>query len=225
MTDSNQSITQTVQGIRKKLRLSMDGIVSTLMRKQGIHYKLNFGINLPRIQEIAKLYTPSEELADHLWQEDVRELKILALLLHPKELFTKEKALQWTNEIHHIEIAELFCLKLMQHTTFASECASLWIEEEREYTKTTGYILFSRLFAKELTLEDSQNIVFLNNAFKMLTDGTNRLKKAALLALKRYGQISNENANNVLNTLKTFENSSLLERSEIYNDLKFEFDY
>lgn len=203
----------------------MDGIVSTLMREKGIHYKLNFGINLPRIQEIAKLYTPSEELADRLWREDVRELKILALLLHPQELFSKEKALLWTNEIHHIEIAELYCLKLMQHTSFACECASYWIEQEREYTKTIGYILLSRIFSKELTLEHAENMLFLKNAKESLTNGTSRIKHAALLALKRYGRMNKQNAENILSTLNDFENSSVLEKNEIFNDLKFEFDY
>jgi 3-methyladenine DNA glycosylase AlkD len=224
MTDK-QPIEQTMREIRKRLRLSMDGIVSTLMREQGIKYKINFGVNLPRIQEISKLFTPSADLADALWKEDVRELKILAILLHPVALFTPTKAALWTSEIKHQEIAELYCAKLINSCSFAPTLALQWIESKEEYTLTVGYLLLSRIYMQENSLSADQNNLFINKAVHALETVSNRVQRAALLALKRYGRGSQAQANQVLEAVAPFTQSSATEKQEIYNDLKFEFDY
>ncbi len=39
--------------IRTQLRLAMNGVISTSMREKGIVYKLNFGVPLPEIKQIA----------------------------------------------------------------------------------------------------------------------------------------------------------------------------
>lgn len=225
MTDQQQPIEQTIREIRKRLRLSMDGIVSTLMREQGIKYKINFGVNLPRIQDIAKLFTPSEELADALWKEDVRELKILAILLHPVAQFTPVKAEQWTGEIRHQEIAELYCAKLINACSFAPTLALQWIEREAEYTVTVGYLLLSRIYAQGSVLTASQYNIFISRAITALEMEPNRIKRAALLALKRYGRGGQQQANQLLDSMVLFSQSSSTEKQEIFNDLKFEFDY
>ena len=42
-------IHSTILDIKKSLRLSMNGVVSTLQRRQGLDYKINFGVEIPRI--------------------------------------------------------------------------------------------------------------------------------------------------------------------------------
>ena len=69
--------------IRTQLRLAMNGVISTSMREKGIVYKLNFGVPLPEIKQIAATHKPDSELAAALWKEDIREFKILASLLQP----------------------------------------------------------------------------------------------------------------------------------------------
>lgn len=64
--------------IRTQLRLAMNGVISTSMREKGIVYKLNFGVPLPEIKQIATTHKPNSELAVALWKEDIREFKILA---------------------------------------------------------------------------------------------------------------------------------------------------
>ena len=225
MIEEQQPITETIREIRKRLRLSMDGIVSTLMREQGIKYKINFGVNLPRIQEIAKLFAPSAELADALWKEDVRELKILAILLHPTAQFTVVKAEQWTRDIKHQEIAELYCAKLVNACSFAPTVALQWIESDEAYTITVGYLLLSRIYAQGTVLTANQYNLFISKAIIALESETSRVRRAALLALKRYGRNSQQQANQLLDSLISFNQSDSAEKQEIFDDLKFEFDY
>ena len=48
--------------IRTQLRLAMNGVISTSMREKGIVYKLNFGVPLPEIKQIAATHKPDSEL-------------------------------------------------------------------------------------------------------------------------------------------------------------------
>jgi len=70
------------------LRLSMNGVVSESMREKGIGYRLNFGVSLPQIKEIASKLEKDSNLAIALWKEDVREYKMLAALLYPADEFS-----------------------------------------------------------------------------------------------------------------------------------------
>lgn len=45
------------------------------MREKGLVYKLNFGVELPRIKGIAAGYEKDHSLAQALWKEDIRECK------------------------------------------------------------------------------------------------------------------------------------------------------
>ncbi|MDE5760805.1 MAG: DNA alkylation repair protein, partial [Bacteroides sp.] len=106
---------EQLKEIKTKLRLSMNGAVSQSMREKGLVYKLNFGVELPRIKDIAAGYAKDHALAQALWKEDIRECKILAGLLQPADNFLPEIADIWVEDIRNIEIAELTCMNLFQH--------------------------------------------------------------------------------------------------------------
>ena len=83
---------ETVREIKGKLRLFMNGVISQSLREKGLKYRLIFGVELPRLKEIASEYEPNHELAQALWKEDIRECKILAAYLQPIESFYPEIA-------------------------------------------------------------------------------------------------------------------------------------
>ena len=72
---------EKIREIKKQFRLFMNGVVSQSMREKGLDYKLNFGIELPRLKEIAAKFEQNHEVAQALWKENIRECKILAGLL------------------------------------------------------------------------------------------------------------------------------------------------
>lgn len=49
-------VKEQLKDIKTQLRLSMNGVVSQSMREKGLDYKLNFGVELPRIKSIAAAY-------------------------------------------------------------------------------------------------------------------------------------------------------------------------
>ena len=57
--------------IRTQLRMAMNGVISTSMREKGIDYKLNFGVPLPEIKQIAARHEPGSELAAEIGRAHV----------------------------------------------------------------------------------------------------------------------------------------------------------
>ena len=68
-------IKEQLKDIKTQLRLSMNGAVSQSMREKGLVYKLNFGVEIPRIKMIAEGYEKNHDLAQALWKEDIREMQ------------------------------------------------------------------------------------------------------------------------------------------------------
>ena len=49
-------INEVIREIKSKFRLFMNGVISQSFREKGLQYRLIFGIELPRIKEIAAQY-------------------------------------------------------------------------------------------------------------------------------------------------------------------------
>ena len=64
------NITEEIRKIKQELRLSMNGVASAFMRENGLNYKLNFGVEIPRLQNIANEFQPDHDLAQALWKEN-----------------------------------------------------------------------------------------------------------------------------------------------------------
>ena len=135
----DQETSNDLAAIKKYLIASMNGVVSSNMKHLG--YKLNYGVSLPRIKELASRFKKSESLADCLWKSDCREMKIMATLLHPKESFDKKKALKWALECTNMELAEQFSINITAEKDFAPELACKLLEEKEVMPRALAYIL------------------------------------------------------------------------------------
>lgn len=215
---------EIIKKIRTDLRLSMNGAVSSSMRDKGINYRMNFGVGIPRINQISEKYEQDKELAETLWSDDVRELKILATLLYPIEEFSKELAMSWIVEIKDQELREQLCKNLLQNLTYANELVEESAKNNIEHIRCTGYWLFARLcITKSETVEKINCDELLQNAISDFNSQSMLLRQAALNTLKYYGRISGENATNVLQKVSHLEGSENHVEKEILSILKFEF--
>jgi hypothetical protein len=214
-----------IKDMRGKLRRAMNGVAAAGMRAHGIDYKMNFGVSLPEIKEIALQYIKDAALAERLWKEDVRELKIMATLLQPYDAFTCEQAERWALDIRYMEIAEQYCINLLQHLPFAGTLAAGWIPREEGFMQVTGFLLYVRLFSNNYRLPDGQEQVFLDTARRVMDKGISRSQRAAVLALKRYGRQSRQQAYRALDSIAGYAASHSPEKQEFYNDIQFEFAF
>ena len=223
---------ELIRDIRKRLRLAMNGVISTSMREKGMNYKLIFGVPIPELKQIAKDYKEqaSVDLAEAMWKEDVRELKILATMLYPYEQFTHAKVEEWVSAVPYMEIAEQLARNLLCKIEEPDEAATHLLYNRKDvYARTVAFLVFVNLFISNREIGASHFNLFWVEAIRSLASvsfgATWFEKQAALNALKWYGKQSEEQAFRVLKELGHFESSDIPEQQEFYNDLKFEFEY
>lgn len=212
--------------IRTDLRLSMNGVVSTSMRNKGVNYRMIFGVEIPVINRIAQKYQSDAVLAERLWEEDVREMKIMATLLYPVDHFSKNKALEWISEIKDQELREQICKNILQRLPYADELVVTTINSKEDNIVTTGLWLFSRLCITGSDLVNKiDSGILINSAIENLGSESMLLRQSALNALKFYGRTSRDRSELILAKTASFENSDNGVENEMFDQLKFEFGF
>jgi hypothetical protein len=178
---------ETVREIKGKLRLFMNGVLSQSLREKGLQYRLIFGVELPRLKEIAAGYEPSHELAQALWQEDIRECKILAAYLQPTDTFAPELADYWMESVRNTELADYLCMLLLRRLPYASQKAFQWMASENRMEQYTGFRLIGHLFASHgAEMNERSRNEFIDQAHAALQGDDLLVKQAAHVALERY---------------------------------------
>lgn len=177
---------ETVKEIKSKLRLFMNGVLSQSLREKGLKYRLIFGVELPRLKEIASGYEQNHELAQALWKEDIRECKILAGYLQPSSTFDPELADFWMESVHNTELADYLSMILFRRLPYASQKAFEWIASGERMKMYTGFRLMSHLFTILGTeMNERSRNEFIDQAQAALQGDDLLIKQAAQSALER----------------------------------------
>ena len=214
---------ETIREIKSRFRLFMNGVISQSMREKGMGYKLNFGIEYPRIKEIAVGYEKNHELAQALWKEDIRECKIMAGLVQPTETFYPEIAEIWMEDMRYPELAEYTVMNLFQYLPYAPERVFRWIADERPYFQLCGFLLMARLLMRQLQLNDRGEAELLDQAVAAVEDtGQPFVRKAALTALRKLALSSDRQSREVLRQAEIWQQSARPEMAAIGTSLKEE---
>ena len=181
-----QNILDEVREIKKSLRLAMNGIVSTLQRRQGLDYKINFGVEIPRLKGIADAHTKNKELAMTLWQDNIRECKMLAILLMPREECSNI-ADQWIGETKFTEIADQLAMHLLWGIPDAWNRALQWTRRDEGMYCYCGYLTISHLIRRGIQPDGEQEKAFFDGvATAGAPGGQNITARCALNALLNY---------------------------------------
>ena len=190
-----------INDIKKELRANMNGVASAHAR-QTEDYRVNWGVELPRLANIADEIaenrfssTPSEDispraLAQALWNESTRECKILGCMLMPAEEMDEEVCDIWAESIRTEEIATMFCFYLVQKLPYASTKAFEWMAREEKMLQNCGYLTLCHLMRK-YPLSEEAEAEFLDQA------GASLDNRYATKALQIYASLSEDNARKV----------------------------
>ena len=207
----SESIHETIKEIKKDFRLSMNGVVSTIQRRQGLGYKINFGVEIPRLKAIAGKYQQSEELAMTLWKDDIRECKILAIYLLPEESYPAV-AETWIEETKYTEIAERLAMHMLCKLPDAAEKALQWTNMENGIFNYCGYMTLSHIFRNGVALDTDKEQQFFNNVADLVaTERGSTLQRCAINTLFHYIEADEEREERLEATLQENGKSALLE--------------
>lgn len=148
---------EVAREIRARFRTRMNGIVSENMRNKGVGYHVNWGISLMHLREMATEYEKDLHVALELWKDNVRESKIMALLLMPAEEFTMDLAEVWIESLPTQEMAEMAAMLLFHQLPYAPELAYQLVAHTHPLHQILGYNMLSRIFTED-NLPDARGL-------------------------------------------------------------------
>lgn len=182
-------IDEKVREIKKELRLAMNGVVSSIQRNHGLNYKINFGVEIPRLKDIATKFEKDEKLAKRLWQDNIRECKMLAIFLMPESGYT-DVAEQWITEAPFTEIADHLTMVVLSKLPDAPKKAVEWIQNEEGMFRYCGFMTLTHLFRRGIKLDKELENTYLATA-KNIEELENR-KTVIIAAYNSLGHFIDE---------------------------------
>ena len=169
---------QVLKDIKKELRASMNGVLSARMREVGMPYKLIFGVELPRLQSIAAEFPQDAELAQQLWQQNIRETRLLAIMLMPIDAFTAETSNSWADTMLTAEEAQVLAMFLLSKTGHAKETCLSWLEAGKPLPSVCACLCLRRMLVQGTKLEKKEAETIEECTTKMLPTANLHLRKA-----------------------------------------------
>ena len=188
--NTSEDTAQRVKAIKQSFRQLMDGATAQSMRLKGLDYRLNWGVTLPRLRELADETGQDYSLAIALWKEDVRECKILATMLMPPAEMLPEVVDIWMEQTASIEIAEQAAMNLYWRLPYAAEKAYQWLASERQVCQLTGFHILSRLFMNGQEPDERGINEFLDQALVALQGSDLSVRKAAMNSINHFADLA-----------------------------------
>ena len=132
----------------------MNGEVVESMRQSGIIYKVNYGVTIPELQQIAKPFKGNHELALRLFEDDIRECKIIASIIDDPAQVTGEQIDRWSDEFTNTEIVEQVCSNLFWKSDLSLARSFEWCLEDDELMHKAGLLIVGHR-ASDMNIKDA----------------------------------------------------------------------
>ncbi|MFV0379043.1 MAG: DNA alkylation repair protein [Mangrovibacterium sp.] len=128
-----------------KVRLRKNGETVAQMKRMGVNYKINWGVSVIHLRELASGYNKNHLLALKLWNKGWRETLILASLLDEPDRVSEEQLDYWIKSAEYAEIIEQTVMNLYVHTKFAFVKAMEYCCGKKYLVHYAGLLLLGRL--------------------------------------------------------------------------------
>ena len=174
--------------ILQRLQLLANPTAVNGMAKYGITPGRAYGVSIPNLRRIAREAGKDHNLAQMLWEPNIRETRILASMIDDARMVTEDQMEDWVRELDNWETCDQCCMNLFEKTKFAYEKAIEWSSSDREFVKRAGFVLMARLAVSDKKADDKAFVEFLPIIRRESTDGSNFVKKAVNWALRQIGK-------------------------------------
>lgn len=204
-----------------RVRQRMNGAVVDSMRESGIIYKVNYGVTIPELQQIAQPYKGDHDLAIRLFEEDIRECKIIASMIDDPEKVTGDQIDNWSEEFNNHEIIEQLCINLFWKSDFALPRSYEWCLEEDELFKKAGLLIVGHR-ASDTSIKDSVFEPYINIVEDLAETEDELVSNSAIYALRQIAKRSQALNDKVLQAADRMSVSDFGIANWIGNQLLFE---
>lgn len=210
LMEDKRDLAWQLREVKRMLRGVMSGPVSASMREQGLAYKVNFGVDQPRLREmrdeIVSLTDDAAALAQALWKENIRECRILACMIMPRGAFEADLAQEWVSQLRYAEEAQALTMYLLADEDYAADLAFRLVAADDTMQRLVAWLIFGRVFSMGKSLRERDADEWLDHVAAELHDQTAdmELRRTALNALNRYmdlGKAEEARGMRILNAL------------------------
>lgn len=210
LMEDKRDLAWQLREVKRMLRGVMSGPVSASMREQGLAYKVNFGVDQPRLREmrdeIVSLTDDAAALAQALWKENIRECRILACMIMPRKAFAADLAEEWVSQLRYAEEAQALTMYLLADEDYAADLAFRLVAADDTMQRLVAWLIFGRVFSMGKSLRERDADEWLDHVAAELHDQTAdmELRRTALNALNRYmdlGKAEEARGMRILNAL------------------------
>ena len=115
-------------------------------------------------------------------------------------------------------------MNLFQHLPYAPAKSFQWIADEREYIQTCGFLTIARLLMKKGDMNERAVNEFLDQAVCAFISGSYHVRNAAMAAIRRFMQHSEEHAFQVCRRVEEMEHSESEAEQLLYNLVREEVE-
>ncbi len=178
----NQKVEKELEWVLAQVRLYMNGATSAQMEERGIKYRINYGVSIPHLKQLAKRIPVSYELAERLWFMEIRETMILAAIIVPEDTMSLERCLEWSEKVINVDILERSAMFLWSRIALSEVCAFRWLNESSGIKKALAFYTIGRM----VQLKGPTDTYSISGIIKMLsvTEGDIYVLKAASFLMR-----------------------------------------
>ncbi|MBT3383609.1 MAG: hypothetical protein HN778_02245 [Prolixibacteraceae bacterium] len=219
----NKDTEKKYQSILSKIKLARNGDIADAMKRGGIIYKMNWGVSLVVLREMAKEFDPDHLLALKLWNKQWRESMILATLLDEPEFVSEEQMDFWTKSFENTEVAEMASTHLWVKTKFAFAKSLEWCRGKKHLVRFTGVHLMGRLAIVEKNALDEMFELFFDELPTLAKDPKlYTVIYRSVLAMGSRSKLMNDQSIELTKTFQLSDSESALKLGgELFDELTF----
>lgn len=188
------------------------------MARFGIFPENNLGISLTDLRTIAKEIGKNHDLTLELWDSEIRDARLLAVLVGEPDKLTEGQAEYMVRDLNSWDVCDGLCMWMLRYTSFAYEKAEEWSTREPEFEKRAAFSLVASLAVSDKKADDKKFEVFFPIIITASIDDRNYVKKAVNWALRSIGKRNALLNKKAIRTGKKLQKSSSKSARWIGND-------
>ena len=130
------------------------------MARFGIRPTQALGISMPTLRKMAKEIGRDHALAIALWASGIHEARMLASLIAEPQLVSAQQMEEWVNDFDAWDMCDQVCGNLFDKTPYASQRATQWCQQEKEFVRRAGFVLMAELAVHDKQAPDEAFLQF-----------------------------------------------------------------
>lgn len=218
----NQRVEKDVEWVKNQVRLHMNGATTSQMESRGINYRVNYGVAVPHLKQLARRIRVSYELAERLWFLEIRETMLLAAIIVPAEEMTVERCEEWAAKIDNEDLVERTAMFLWPRLTVTNQLMPMWLSAADSYLSAMACYTYGH----QLKNAKVTGNVGVDDLMACLKVQSNPLVcRSVSFALRMYMRTSPDSIKEVETYIEDLKNSSERYQLTMAEELRAEIDF